>query len=42
VQLINKLIAKTPTEVDKQKFLASLENIGLYDALRSISKDAIA
>jgi hypothetical protein len=34
------LFAKSEDEQEKQKFLASLENIGIYDALRSISKDA--
>jgi hypothetical protein len=40
VQLLNVLISKSSDELDKQRFLASLENIGIYDALRSISKDA--
>jgi len=34
------LISKSEDDKETQKFLASLENIGIYEALRSISKDA--
>ena len=40
VQLLNVLLSKPSDELEQQRFLASLENIGIYDALRSISKDA--
>lgn len=42
VQLINVLLSKSHADVDKQRFMASMENIGLYDALRQVTKDASA
>jgi len=36
------LVSKSEDEKETQKFLASLENIGIYEALRSISKDAVS
>ena len=38
LQLINGLIVKCPTEKKLAKFLAHLENIGLYEELRSLSE----
>lgn len=42
VKLINLLFTKAADKAEKEKFLAALENIGLYDALRLLTQDAIA
>lgn len=38
LELINALIVKCPSEKKLAKFLAHLENIGLYEELRSLSE----
>jgi len=38
LQLINCLIVKCPSDKKLSQFLARLENIGLYDELRSLSE----
>lgn len=40
LRLINLLFIKAQTEKKRQQFLARLENMGLYDELRSLSKAA--
>ena len=37
--LINQLIVKAPSEKTLAKFLARLENLGLYDELRSLAQE---
>ena len=37
--LINQLIVKAPSEKQMAKFLARLENLGLYDELRSLAQE---
>ena len=37
--LINCIIVKSPSEKKLSKFLARLENLGIYDELRSLSQE---
>ena len=37
--LLNWLLFKCPTEKKRCKFLARLENMGVYDDLRSLAKE---
>lgn len=40
VQFINVILSKSHSDADKQRFMASMENIGLYDTLRRATRDA--